>query len=174
MNKWCNKDWHVSNARKFYNIPVWSEGYFDVNQYGHMTARVSSDEEIDLCDVSRELRARGISMPVLIRFPQILHARVDELCAAFEQVIDEANCDTTHTLFYPIKVNQQRTVVENILAANTKSIGLEVGSKTELLAAIGLLEKQQARLICNGYKDRSYIRIALYAQQMGIQVLRRP
>lgn len=165
-----NSAWTLKRAQEFYNIPVWSEGYFSVNGHGHIVAKPNEDTSIDLAKVSKEIRARDLSLPVLIRFPQILQARVKELDNAFIRAAKNASCKLNHIPYYPIKVNQQRTVVEKILSSDVEKIGLEVGSKTELLVALGLLDVNQGRLICNGYKDRAYIRIALYALQMGIDV----
>ncbi len=165
-----NPVWTLKRALEFYNIPVWSEGYFGVNDQGHMLAKPDKHTSIDLVKVSEEISRRALSLPVLVRFPQILQARVKELDNAFIQAINKAGCKLTHIPYYPIKVNQQRTVIEKILSSEIENIGLEVGSKTELLVALGLLDINQARLICNGYKDRAYIRIALYAQMMGIDV----
>jgi len=165
-----NQAWTLKRAQEFYNIPVWGEGYFGVNDQGHVVAKPDEHTNIDLVEVSKEIRARDLSLPVLIRFPQILQARVRELDNAFIQAANNIGCKLNHIPYYPIKVNQQRTVIEKILSSGIKSIGLEVGSKTELLVALGLLDAKQGRLICNGYKDRAYIRIALYAQMMGIDV----
>ena len=170
MNKSYRQSWNIERARKYYNIPIWGEGYFDISEKGHVVACLDDDIQIDLVDVHNELANRGISLPVLIRFPQILQARVKQLCAAFNQAASSANYDIQHIAFYPVKVNQQRTVLEHILSSTPYRVGLEVGSKTELLAALGLVEFSDGRLICNGYKDRAYVRIALYAQMMGIEV----
>ena len=170
MNKNYSQPWNIDRARKFYNVPVWGEGYFDISEQGHLIACPDEDIQIDLPAVHAELLRRGISLPVLIRFPQILQARVRQLCTAFKQAATSGQYDIQHIAFYPVKVNQQRTVLEHILSATTSGVGLEVGSKTELLAALGLLEFTDGRLICNGYKDRAYIRIALYAQLLGIKV----
>ena len=169
MEKQPPTNWTVAEAGEFYNIPAWGEGYFCVNEHGHIVARLEGTREIDLHAVSLELNARKLSFPVLIRLPQILHARIHELSKAFATAIDQSGLETEHTLLYPIKVNQQRTVVEHVLSSQT-GIGLEVGSKTELLAALGLLNAPHASLVCNGYKDRSYVRLALYAQRMGLLV----
>ncbi len=162
--------WTLKRAQEFYNISVWGEGYFEVNDQGHVVAKLDKHTDIDLIQVSKEICARELSLPVLIRFPQILQARVKELDAAFTCAAKKYNCRLNHIPYYPIKVNQQRTVIEKILASDVKDIGLEVGSKTELLVALGLLDIHQGRLICNGYKDRAYISIAIYAQLMGIDV----
>ena len=165
-----NPAWTLKRAQEFYNIPVWGEGYFGINDQGHIVAKPNKYTNIDLVSVSKEIRARGLSLPVLIRFPQILQARVKELDNAFTQAAKIAGCELSHIPYYPIKVNQQRTVIEKILSSDVQKIGLEIGSKAELLVALGLLDTNQGRLICNGYKDRAYIRIALYAQLMGINV----
>lgn len=162
--------WDLTKAREFYSIPVWGEEYFDLNEKGHVVAKLDCDQEIDLYEISQKLVKYELSLPVLIRFPQILQARIKELCAAFSEIITKRKSNIRHTPIYPIKVNQQRTVVEHVLASGQASIGLEVGSKTELLAALGLLHTKQGLLVCNGYKDRAYVRIALHAQRMGIQV----
>ena len=163
-------NWSAAKASEFYNIPAWGEGYFFVNKDGHIAARLDDVHEIDLQAISLELKAQKLSFPVLIRLPQILHARIKELCIAFANAMERNGIKTEHIPLYPIKVNQQRTVVEHVLSSQDAGIGLEVGSKTELLAALGLLQSANSWLVCNGYKDRSYIRIALFAQRMGINV----
>ncbi len=165
-----DKSWSVARAREFYSIHVWSEGYFDVNENGHMVAKPDKTISIDLFEVSEKIKQQGLSLPVLIRFPQILHARVQEIDSAFQTAATAYKSKLKHISCYPIKVNQQRAVIEQILASKTNQVGLEVGSKTELLVALGMLNSKQSKLICNGYKDRAYIRIALYAQTMGLDV----
>jgi arginine decarboxylase len=162
--------WTANQAREFYNIPVWGEGYFDVNEAGHLIASITKDQSIDLVAVKKLVLELGLSLPVLIRFPQILHARIKQIGDAFTQALHAHNNTLRHTALYPIKVNQQRTVVENILNNPHYPVGLEVGSKTELLAAFGFLDHQHGLLVCNGYKDRAYIRMALNAQRMGLKV----
>ena len=162
--------WSIEQAREFYSIAGWSEGYFDVNELGHVVAKHNENSAIDLIEVSEQIKSRGLSLPVLVRFPQLLQARVKEISAAFRCAADKHDCQVQHIPYYPIKVNQQKTVVEQMLANGEEQIGLEVGSKTELLVALGVLDQPQSCLICNGYKDRAYIRMALYAQNMGINV----
>lgn len=164
------ESWNVSKAREFYNIKEWSEGYFDVNLSGNIIATPDKDVCIDLKEVSKGIELQGISLPVLIRFPQILQARVEEINRAFNTSADKYDCQLTHILCYPVKVNQQKTVIEHILTSHCESVGLEVGSKTELLVALGMLDGREPTLVCNGYKDRAYIRLALYAQIMGYKV----
>lgn len=164
------QSWTANKAREFYNIPVWSEGYFDVNESGHLMACIAKDQSIDLVAIKKLVLELGLSLPVLVRFPQILHARIKQIGDAFTHALAEHKNSLRHTALYPIKVNQQRTVVENILSNPHYSVGLEVGSKTELLAAFGFLDRQHGLLVCNGYKDRAYIRMALNAQRMGLKV----
>ena len=162
--------WSIDRAREFYSINEWSEGYFDIDTQGHIVAKPDKVTSIDLMQVCEEIKNQGLSLPVLVRFPQILRARVKEIDAAFQQAALSKQCDIKHTACYPIKVNQQRTVIEQILSSDCDELGLEVGSKTELLVALGLIKSKQRKLICNGYKDRAYIRLALYAQCMGVDV----
>ena len=169
MNNKKNQNWSIESARALYNIPVWGETYFDVNEKGHMAAKINESVEIDLVEVGNKLREQGLSQPVLLRFPQILKGRLNELQNAFIQANDVYQSAIHHVPFYPIKVNQQHTVIETLLDKE-ENIGLEVGSKTELLVALGMLHVTKGKLICNGYKDRAYIRIALYAQLMGVDV----
>ncbi len=164
------QNWSLDCARELYNIPVWGETYFDINESGHMVANIPSLASIDLIEVSRKLNEQGLSQPVLLRFPQILKARLQELRNAFAYANDTSQSDIKHVPFYPIKVNQQHTVIKTLLDNEEGRVGLEVGSKTELLVALGMLDVTNGMLICNGYKDRAYIRIALYAQKMGINV----
>lgn len=135
-----------------------------------MVAKIDAQYEIDLVEVAHKLSAQGVSLPVLLRFPQILQARVKQLCAAFERAAANSGYPIQHTAFYPIKVNQQKSVVEHLLSSEVEKIGLEVGTKTELLAALGLMRASNGALICNGYKDRAYIRLALFAQDMGVDL----
>lgn len=162
--------WTANKAREFYNIPVWSEGYFDVNAQGHVVTCLDNNQAIDLVSVKKMVVERGLSLPVLVRFPQILQARIKQIGDAFTQASTQQKYTSGHTILYPIKVNQQRTVVENILDNPHYPVGLEVGSKTELLAAFGFLDRHHGLLVCNGYKDRAYIRLALNAQRMGLKV----
>ena len=149
MNKKYKQAWDLDRAREFYNIPVWGEGYFDINSHGHVIVRPDHQIQIDLYEVTERLSQQGVSLPVLLRFPQILHSRVKELAMAFELASAKCQFMIEHIPFYPLKVNQQSTVVEHILSADVHAIGLEVGTKTELLAALGLLDSGSAMLICN-------------------------
>ena len=128
-------------------------------------------EDINLPDLTRSLVSEGVQLPVLIRFTDILHDRVNKLCGAFNKVAREHGYQGGYTAVYPIKVNQQRRVVEELLcaepAASDNQIGLEAGSKPELMAVLALSRQRESVIVCNGYKDRAYIETALLAQSLG-------
>ncbi len=165
------------DALKHYNIPYWSDGYIDVNQDGEVVIKPHRDidkHSVNLPKLVRELEAQNIALPVLVRFSEILHNRVNSLCDAFNQVAKQHNYKGRYTAVYPIKVNQQRRVVEEIInaqpAADQGQVGLEAGSKPELLAVLALSARAGSTIICNGYKDREYIRLALMGNKMGHKV----
>ena len=154
-----------------YNINHWGEGYFRVNDSGNIDIRKNSaDEGVELQAIVHAAGRAGLRLPLLIRFTDILHDRVQKICEAFHEAIAETNYRGRYTLVYPIKVNQEYCVVRELLKAPTHQIGLEAGSKPELMAVIGLLGHRHGTIVCNGYKDSSYIRAALIAQEMGHEV----
>ncbi len=164
-------------ALQTWNIPHWSEGYVDIAADGELLIhpRGRGDERsVGLAALLEQLRAQGQRLPVLIRFSDILHDRVNRLCGAFNDQITRQGYGGHYTAVYPIKVNQQRRVVEEILAAEPAAgngqIGLEAGSKPELLAVLALSEKPDSVIVCNGYKDREYIRLALLGRRLGHRV----
>ncbi|MBS8242068.1 biosynthetic arginine decarboxylase [Marinobacter lipolyticus] len=168
-----------SAAHKVYNIAHWSDGYIDVNDSGEVLIQPQRGHgedggSINLPELTRTLTARGIQLPVLIRFTDILHDRVNKLCGAFNRVADEHGYKGRYTAVYPIKVNQQRRVVEELLraepAASNHQIGLEAGSKPELMAVLAMSHQAGSVIVCNGYKDREYIRLALIGQKLGHRV----
>jgi arginine decarboxylase len=166
------EDWNIDKARETYALPHWSEGYFDVADNGHLLARPDRDPRhpgIDLHALAQELRASGLALPVLVRFTDILRDRVDTLCGAFAQAMDSDRYQGRYTAVYPIKVNQQRRVVEEIVRHGGDRVGLEAGSKPELMAVLAL-SAPGGIVICNGYKDREYIRLALIGQLLGLRV----
>ncbi len=166
-------NWNIQKSREIYNIGHWSGGYFDINSAGNLVATPGGSEEpreIDFVELSRKIQDAGLSMPVLVRFPEILRQRVKKLCAAFELAMTDAGYRGRFTVVYPIKVNQQRSVVERILHSNTGQVGLEAGSKPELMAVLAMSSQNGGLVICNGYKDREYIRLALIGQQLGHDV----
>ena len=164
-------EWTIEQSRRLYQIPAWSGGYFDINAAGHLVARPCLDDDriIDLYDLACSLKTRGQVPPVLLRFTDILQHRVDTLCQAFSQAMEQYQYHSGYTAVYPIKVNQQRKVVEDIIRHGGNRIGLEAGSKPELLTIIALSQKGNT-VICNGYKDQEYVRIALIGQQLGLRV----
>ncbi len=164
-------------AHKVYNIAHWSDGYIGVNDRGEVLIRPDrghSQARINLPDLTRSLVDAGVQLPVLIRFTDILHDRVNKLCGAFNKVAGDQGYQGRYTAVYPIKVNQQRRVVEELLAAEPAAsqgqVGLEAGSKPELMAVLALSRRPGSVIVCNGYKDREYIRLALIGQKLGHRV----
>ncbi|STX29587.1 arginine decarboxylase [Legionella beliardensis] len=154
-----------------YNIAHWGEGYFSINPLGNIEIHKNSTQQgVELTAIVKAANRAGLKLPLLIRFIDILHDRVLKIYEAFTQVIADNNYQGHYQLVYPIKVNQEQCVVRELLKAPAHAIGLEAGSKPELMAAIGMLDKRSSTIVCNGYKDSSYIRTALIAQQMGHEI----
>jgi arginine decarboxylase len=162
--------WNVAQSRALYNIEHWSEGYFDMNSGGEMTVSPLPGQSttLNLYELAKSFKANGLSLPVLVRFPDILHHRVESLCNAFAHAMEQEEYQARYTAVYPIKVNQQHHVVKEILTAGNGRVGLEAGSKSELMAVLALVPPEGGIIICNGYKDQEYIRLALIGQQMGL------
>jgi arginine decarboxylase len=156
-------------CESIYAIPRWGEGYYGVNAAGHLAVRPdpAAATEIDLTRLVQRLRDEGLSLPVLVRFDDILRHRVRAMRAAFEAAMARRGWQGAYRPVYPIKVNQQRSVVRAILSAG--GIGLEAGSKPELMAVLALVPDGE-NVICNGYKDRDYIRLALIGRRLGLKV----
>jgi len=163
--------WTVADSRSVYGIRHWGAGYFSINDAGRVEVRPNGPDSapIDLSAQVDELRQSGLSLPLLVRFPDILQDRVRRLTGAFDASIARHDYQSRYTALYPIKVNQQEAVVENIIATQNVSIGLEAGSKPELLAVLALAPKG-GTIVCNGYKDREFIRLALMGQKLGHNV----
>jgi len=163
-----SKSWTIQQAAQLYAIDLWGDGYFSINAEGHVCVKPSSDKtgELDLYEIACSLGDKQLSLPVLVRFTDILKDRVTRLDNAFKKACLNNAYRGKYTPVYPIKVNQQRQVIEGILAAD--NIGLEAGSKPELLAIMAL--SNQGVVVCNGYKDRAYIRLALIGLQMGLEL----
>ena len=162
---------HIENVPQTYGVRRWGEGYFGINAQGHATVRPDpeQDVEIDLHRLAHEVCEAGLAWPVLVRFNGILHHRVRSLCRAFAQVSDELAYRGRYTAVYPIKVNQQRSVVDELLAGGGECIGLEAGSKPELMVVLAHANPNGV-IVCNGYKDREYIRMALIGRRLGHEV----
>lgn len=154
-----------------YGLPGWSDGYFGIGQNGHLFAQPhrTNRQRIDLHALATAANGNGLQWPLLVRFNDILHDRVASLCQAFKQASETQDYSGGYHAIYPIKVNQQRSVVEELLRGGGDCIGLEAGSKPELLAVLALA-KPGSTVICNGYKDSEYIRLALIGRRMGLQV----
>ncbi|WP_455429804.1 biosynthetic arginine decarboxylase [Methylomonas montana] len=161
--------WSIEQSKQLYAIQQWGNGYFSINDQGHVCVKPQADcaTEIDLFEIAQALRDKGLNFPVLVRFTDILRDRIRQLQQGFDQARAAHSYSGHYTPVYPIKVNQQGNVVESIVAA--EHIGLEAGSKPELLAILGLA-KRGGTIVCNGYKDRFYIRMALMGQLMGLSV----
>ena len=165
--------WTIDEAREHYNIKGWGAGYFDINSKGNIVVRPDSKSahHIDLKELVDDIQAKGYSLPVLIRFSDILKASIANLANSFQNSIDEYGFEGQYHGVYPIKVNQQRQVVEEIVKFGQPfNIGLEAGSKPELHAILAILDNPEALLICNGYKDEAFIRLALMSQKLGKKV----
>jgi arginine decarboxylase len=164
------RGWTIRDAVELYGIHAWGAQYFTVNDKGHMAVCPDGTEAsaIDLYALVNDLRRRGFNPPLLIRFSDVLKARVDDLCGAFNNAIRDHDYQGSYRGVYPIKVNQQRHVVEELANyGRPYHLGLEAGSKPELLVAIASLDDPEALIICNGYKDRAYIETALMSQKLG-------
>ncbi len=166
--------WTVADARALYNIEGWGAGYFDINDRGNVIVRPNPDQPngaVDLRDLARDLEEQGIQLPVLLRFSDILRSRVETLSERFAAAMREFDYAGKYTTVYPIKVNQQRHVVEEIVRYGTPhGVGLECGSKPELQAVLGLVEGTEQLIVCNGYKDHEFMRLALMGQKLGHRV----
>jgi arginine decarboxylase len=159
-------------ADQVYNIQHWSDGFFRTSGEGHLLAcpRGSDDVSVDLRQLVGQFHENSLSLPVLVRFTDILHERLRRLCGAFDEAIATSHYSGSYTAVYPIKVNQQRHVVETILAHDPERVGLEAGSKPELMTVLALSANEGGVIVCNGYKDREYIRLALIGQRLGMRV----
>jgi arginine decarboxylase len=166
--------WTLEDSRELYNVEGWGIGYFDVNEKGHVTVHPTKDPArgIDLFEFAMDLEQQGIGLPLLLRFSDILKARVETLSQKFRNAIEEFGYTGGYTTVYPIKVNQQRHVVEEIAEYGRPfGVGLEVGSKPELMAVLALTERCDHLIVCNGYKDEEYVRLALMGQRLGHTVI---
>ncbi|MGK2960896.1 MAG: biosynthetic arginine decarboxylase [Gemmatimonadaceae bacterium] len=166
--------WTTDSARQLYNIEGWGIGFFDINDKGHVVVRPESDDpsrELDLFELANDLEAQGVGLPLLLRFSDILRSRIESLTERFQRAIREYEFTGGYTTVYPIKVNQQRHVVEEIVEFGKESgVGLECGSKPELQAVLALAEHTDHLIVCNGYKDDEFMRLALMGQKLGHKV----
>ena len=169
----ATRAWSVDDASELYEVSRWGHGYFSVNSAGHVQVHPTKDpaRAIDLKELIDRLQLRGISLPVLVRFTDILEHRLGEIHAAFQAAISQHQYQGGYSCVYPIKVNQQRQVVEEVLNFGRRyNFGLEAGSKPELLAVMALADNETP-IICNGFKDGEYIETAMLAQKIGRNII---
>ena len=167
-------NWTIDDARELYNIEGWGIGYFDVNARGHVTVHPTKEAErgLDLFEIAMDLQQQGLGLPLLLRFPDILRTRIETLTEKFQNAIREFDYAGRYTTVYPIKVNQQRHVIEELVGfGDEHGVGLEVGSKPELQAVLALTDRSNHLIVCNGYKDEEYLYLALMGQKLGHEVL---
>lgn len=167
------RKWRVEDSAELYNIGGWGRQYFSVNNKGNMTVTPREGmAPVDIRDVLNELQLKDITAPVLLRFPDILDNRVEKISSCFKKAAEEYDYKGENFVIYPIKVNQMRPVVEEIVSHGKKfNIGLEAGSKPELHAVLATNIDENALIICNGYKDENYIELALLAHKMGRHII---
>ena len=167
-------DWDVEAASATYNVDGWGSGYFSINSAGNVEAKPLKDAggSIDLLEVVNEARARGLGFPLVIRFQDLLRHRVETVNRAFQAAMQEFGYRNEYRGVFPIKVNQLREVIEEIVDAGAQfHFGLEAGSKPELIAALAMHKDPESLIICNGYKDRDFIRTAMLGRRLGKSVI---
>ena len=166
------RKWRIEDSEELYNITGWGTSYFGINDKGHVVVTPRKDGvAVDLKELVDELQLRDVAAPMLVRFPDILDNRIEKTAYCFKQASEEYGYKAQNFIIYPIKVNQMRPVVEEIISHGKKfNLGLEAGSKPELHAVIAVNTDSDSLIICNGYKDESYIELALLAQKMGKRI----
>ena len=166
------RKWRIEDSEELYNIKGWGVNYFGINDKGHAYVRPKKDDvQIDLADVMEDLSNADITAPVLLRFPDILNNRIEKTAGCFAKAEKEYDYKGEHFIVYPIKVNQMRPVVEEIISHGKKyNLGLECGSKPELHAVLATNMDSDSIIVCNGHKDQNFIELALLAQKMGKRV----
>ena len=166
------RKWRIEDSEELYNITGWGTSYFGINDKGHVVVTPRRDGvAVDLKELVDELQLRDVAAPTLVRFPDILDNRIEKMSSCFKQAAEEYGYKAENFIIYPIKVNQMRPVVEEIISHGKKfNLGLEAGSKPELHAVIAVNTDSDSLIVCNGYKDESYIELALLAQRMGKRI----
>lgn len=166
------RKWRIEDSAELYNINGWGGSYFSINEKGNVVVKPNKNGvEVDLKELIDELLIKDVSTPVLLRFPDILDNRIETLASCFHQAASEYSFTGQYYSIYPVKVNQMEPVVKEIVRYGSKfNIGLEAGSKPELHAVLAIADKPETLIICNGYKDESFIELALLAQKMGKNV----
>lgn len=168
-------DWSIEKARDLYGVSRWGNDYFDVNEAGEVVVRLRDGEktvDVSIPQIVNELTERGRALPLILRFRDLLDRRIEHLNESFRSAIESVGYNGSYRGVYPIKVNQQQQVIEEITQFGKKyHYGLEAGSKPELIAALGYMHDRKALIVCNGYKDDEFIDLALQATRMGLQVV---
>ena len=166
------RKWRIEDSAELYNINGWGINYFSINDKGNVVVTPRKDQvSVDLKELVEELSLRDVTTPLLVRFPDILDSRIEKMDSCFKIAAEEYDYKGQNFIVYPIKVNQMRQVVEEIVDHGKKfNIGLEAGSKPELHAVIAIDTDSDSLIVCNGYKDESYIELALLAQKMGRRI----
>src|SRR5437763_1455221 len=167
-------EWDVESAISTYNVDGWGTGYFSINAAGNAEVRPLQEKggAIDILEVVNEARNRGLGFPLVLRFQDLLRHRVESVNCAFQKAIEEFGYKNHYRGVFPIKVNQLREVIEEIVDAGEQfHFGLEAGSKPELVAALAMQKDPESLIICNGYKDPAFIRIALLGRKLGKRVI---
>lgn len=167
--------WTTEKSAELYSVDTWGHNFFGVNDDGHVTVKLADkygDAHVSLHNVIEGLRDRGTHLPVLLRFRDLLHSRITEINESFQEAIRVMKFTGDYRGVYPIKVNQQRQVIEEIAEFGKQyHYGLEAGSKPELIAALAHMHDTEAYIVCNGYKDEEFIDLALHSQKMGLKVM---
>lgn len=165
-----NNSWTAAKSSTLYGVDFWGDEYFSINDKGHVQVHPhgKNSSAVDLYEMVHSFQERSIRLPLLLRFPDIIQAQMQKICSCFDKAIQEQDYKGKYYGVFPIKVNQQRHVIEDIvLAGKNFNFGLEAGSKPELLIALACMDNPQALIICNGFKDKSYIEMALLSQKAG-------
>ena len=166
------RKWRIEDSEELYNITGWGTSYFGINEKGHVIVTPRKDGvAIDLKELVDELQLRDVTAPMLLRFPDILDNRIEKISCCFQKAAAEYGYKGENFIIYPIKANQMRPVVEEMITHGKKfNLGLEAGSKPELHAVIGLNTDPDSLVVCNGYKDEDFIELALLTQKMGKRI----
>lgn len=164
------EEWNLEKAKELYGVPTWGSGYFDINDSGNLIVCPQGKENahVDLLELTEELQERGIRCPMLLRFPDITHERIKLINQCFSKAIEKYEYDGVYQGVYPIKVNQQRHLIEEIVDLGEQyNLGLECGSKPELLVVLAMMKNPNALILCNGFKDEEYIETAILSRKLG-------
>jgi len=167
MNK---KLWGINQSSSIYGTDFWGNSYFSINEKGHVQVQphAKKSSSLDLFEMVSSFKERSIRLPLLLRFPDIIESQMEKICGCFSKAIKEQDYKGNYYGVFPIKVNQQRHVIEDIVQAGKKyNFGLEAGSKPELLIALAFMTNPNGMIICNGFKDKSYLEMALLSQKAG-------